>query len=115
MAHSPPPGAVLSFDAEPLEKTLEAWLVRLVRKNGGRAYKFTSPGTRSVPDRLVLFPGGVLLFMELKRRGRKATPKQAVEHRYLRELGFAVFVCDSKASIIDALSSVIALDTQTRV
>ena len=106
-----PEGAVRAFDDTPLEKVLEAWFVAQVRKHGGRAYKFSSPGTRSVPDRLVLFPGGVAFFVEVKRQGKKATPKQAVEHAYLRQLGFRVFLCDTKASLLAALHSVVVLDT----
>lgn len=45
------------------EKTTEKYLRDEVRKIGGRAYKFVSPGNTGVPDRLVCLPGGVKLFL----------------------------------------------------
>jgi hypothetical protein len=102
----PPPtniGRILKFRADPLEKTLEGWLRYRVARLGGIAYKFTSPGSVSVPDRIVLFPQGVIFFVELKRLGKKLTPKQAVEHEKIRGLGFNVYTCDSKESLTAVL------------
>lgn len=81
------------------ESVIEKYLVAEVKKRGGIAYKFTSPGRRSVPDRLVLWPEGVAEFVELKAPGCKPTPLQAREHEKLRALGFAVTVIDSKAGV----------------
>lgn len=39
------------------ESGVEKELVARVQGAGGEAYKFTSPGRRGVPDRLVLLPG----------------------------------------------------------
>ncbi len=63
------------------------------------APKFNSVGRRSVPDRLVLLPGGRMLFVELKAPGKKATPLQEREHMRLRKLGFQVDVLDSKKAV----------------
>lgn len=42
-----------------LEKKIEERLrTRVEKVLGGIAFKFTSPNRRSVPDRLVLLPGG---------------------------------------------------------
>lgn len=38
---------------------------------GGWAVKFSSPGLDGMPDRLVLFPGGKLGFVELKAPGKR--------------------------------------------
>ena len=38
------------------EKDIEKVLVAEVKKLGGRAYKWTSPGNDGVPDRIVIFP-----------------------------------------------------------
>ena len=42
-----------------LEREIEKKLVDGVRKLGGRAYKFVSPGNDGVPDRIVVLPGSV--------------------------------------------------------
>ncbi|MDZ7789751.1 MAG: VRR-NUC domain-containing protein [Xanthomonadales bacterium] len=81
------------------EKTIEQHLVRRVRESGGLALKFTSPNRRNVPDRIVLMPGGLVVFVELKAAGRKATAAQAREHERLRSLGFWVEVLDSKDGV----------------
>lgn len=54
------------------EKEIEKFLVDGVRKMGGVAFKFVSPGNAGVPDRLVVMPGGKVYFAELKTD--KGTP-----------------------------------------
>ncbi len=49
-----------------LEKTVEKHLVEGVKKLGGLCYKFTSPGTQGVPDRLIITALGRVIFVELK-------------------------------------------------
>lgn len=78
------------------ESTIEKHLVSEVKKAGGMAYKFVSPGRRSVPDRLVLLPGGRVVFVECKAPGEKPRPEQLREHERLRARGFTVVVLDSK-------------------
>ena len=41
--------------------------MRRVKDIGGIAYKFVSPAHRGVADRLVVLPGGVVWFVEVKR------------------------------------------------
>ena len=78
------------------ESVIEAHFAKRMRDIGGEAYKFTSPQRRSVPDRLVLLPGGRVFFAELKATGAKPTEAQTREHERLRALGFAVLVIDNK-------------------
>jgi hypothetical protein len=78
------------------EKDIEAHLVAHIKAQGGLAYKFTSPHRRSVPDRLVLLPGGRVCFVECKAPGATPTRAQAREHKRLRALGVPVWVVDSK-------------------
>ncbi len=78
------------------EDSIEDHLVKEVKKAGGIAYKFISPGRRSVPDRLVLLPGGKVIFVECKAPSEKPTAAQLREHEKLRALGFTVHVLDSK-------------------
>jgi len=81
------------------ERDVETYLREQVRAVGGRAYKFVSPGTAGVPDRLVLFPGGRAIFVELKAPGKKPTPLQQAQHKKLTTLGFQVEVLDSKQGV----------------
>jgi len=78
-----------------LEKNVEAALVRRVKALGGLCEKFTSPGRRSVPDRLVTMPDGQIIFVELKRPGGKPTEAQLKDHAKRRELGCDVRVIDN--------------------
>ena len=82
-----------------LEKTIENKLTLAVKKAGGIAPKFVSPGYAGMPDRLVLLPGGVIAFAELKAPGQKPRPIQEARHRLLRRLGFRVYVIDSEDQI----------------
>lgn len=78
-----------------LERDIEKALVKRVKELGGTAEKFTSPGRRSVPDRLVTLPGGRIIFVELKAPGKKPTENQLRDHNRRRELGCDVRVIDS--------------------
>lgn len=86
-----------------LEKVIERRVVARAKAAGSTAYKFTSPGRPSVPDRLILSPippdhreivARYVQFVEVKRPGGKPTPAQAREHDFLRALGFQVDVVD---------------------
>ena len=58
------------------ESEIEARLVRGVKALGGVAYKFVSPGNVGVPDRVVVLPGGRVIFVELKAEGGRLSPMQ---------------------------------------
>ena len=81
------------------EKNIESKLAAEVRRRGGLAPKFVSPGLDGVPDRLILLPGGKAAFAELKAPGKTLRPLQAVRKRQLEALGFRVFVIDSTEQI----------------
>ncbi len=76
------------------EKTVEEKLVRTVRMMDGLAPKFVSPGMDGMPDRLILLPGGMMAFAELKAPGKKPRPLQLRRKRQLEALGFRVYVID---------------------
>ena len=82
-----------------LEKTIEHKFVTEVKRVGGLALKFVSPGFDGVPDRLVLLPGGRLGFVEVKAPGKRPRPLQLARHRLLRRLGFNVYVLDDERQI----------------
>ncbi len=76
------------------EKTIEHDLVMEVKRVGGLALKFVSPGFDGMPDRLVLLQGGKMGFVEVKAPGKHPRPLQEARHRLLRRLGFKVYVLD---------------------
>lgn len=88
------------------ERDVERALIRQVRKAGGLCLKFVSPGWDGAPDRVCLWPGGRITFVELKAPGKKPRPLQIRRIEQLRELGFEVTVVDSleRASGGDALA-----------
>ena len=88
------------------EKALEQKLVRMVRGQGGMAFKFVSPGMAGVPDRLILLPGGKAVFCELKAPGKAPRPLQLRRIKQLRALGFRVFVVDSMEKIGEMLNEI---------
>lgn len=81
------------------EKTLEHNLVMEVKRVGGLALKFVSPGFDGVPDRLVLLPGGKVGFVEVKAPGEHTRPLQEARLRLLRKLGFKAYVLDGREQI----------------
>ena len=81
------------------EIAIERKLIQAVRRSGGLALKFVSPGFNGVPDRLLLFDGGKAAFAEVKAPGLKPRPLQVHRMEQLRRLGFKVFVVDSVSAI----------------
>lgn len=74
------------------EREIERKLVRGVTALGGRAYKWISPGNAGVPDRIVFFPGGMIILVELKTETGKLSPLQTVQIKRLSSLGTPVWV-----------------------
>ena len=89
------------------EKVIERKLIQAVRQCGGLALKFVSPGFNGVPDRLLLFMGGKVAFVEVKAPGEGPRPLQVHRMEQLRRMGFKVFVLDSVNQIEGIISSVI--------
>lgn len=81
------------------EKEIEQKLVKAVKLRNGICPKFTSANYNGMPDRLVLLPYGKLAFVELKAPGKKSRALQLSRHKFLRRLGFNVFMIDDKEQI----------------
>ncbi len=77
------------------ESTIEKAFVARARKKGLQAVKFSDPGRRGAPDRIVLCAGGRAFFVEFKAPGKYPRLEQIDYHRKLRSRGFDVYVCDS--------------------
>lgn len=76
------------------EKQIEQKLTLMAKSRGGIAPKFVSPSFAGMPDRVILLPGGLMAFAELKAPGMKPRPLQVARHEMLRRLGFRVYVID---------------------
>ena len=88
------------------EKIIERKLVKTAKNMGGLALKFISPGYDGVPDRIVLFPGGRLAFVEVKAPGKTLRPLQVRRKRQLESLGFKVYVLDAAEQIDEILKAI---------
>lgn len=95
------------------EKATEKYLRDEIRKIGGRAYKFVSPGSTGVPDRLVCLPGGKVVFIELKSEGKHSTPMQGRQQNILRALGFTVYADVDTKAMVDKLIGELKDEIQT--
>ena len=89
-----------------LERQVEQALVREVRKHGGIAPKFTSPGTAGMPDRIVILPEGRICFVELKRPGQKSRPIQTRQMDRLTQLGCMVRTIDHPNQIQELIDEI---------
>ncbi len=98
---------------DPLEKDIEAAIVKFAKSLRFLVYKFTSPSRRSVPDRLFVTPGGLVFFMELKRKGQKPTPSQLVEIEKIRHQKVPVFVVDNVAEGKQIITTMLSKDLST--
>ena len=91
-----------------LEKAIEKKLVQEVKKIGGLALKFVSPGFNGAPDRLILLAKSKIAFVEVKAPKEQPRKLQLRRHKQLRSLGFQVYVLDNEeqiGGIIDAICS----------
>ena len=89
-----------------LEKEIEKLLVKEIEKLGGICWKFTSPGTVGVPDRIALLKEGRIAFVECKAPGQSLRPIQIKRKRQLEELGFKVYVLDSKERVKEVIHEI---------
>ena len=81
------------------EREIERQFAVEVKKAGGIALKFVSPGFDGMPDRIALLPDGHIAFVEVKAPGEHPRPLQTARHRMLRKLGFRVFILDDPERI----------------
>ena len=96
-----------------LENEVEGHLRRRVEKVGGICVKFLPDFARGFPDRIVLLPGGVLVWVETKRpQGGVLSPVQKVQHVLLRRLGQRVEVVWTKDQADDLIDSLVGTGTQ---
>lgn len=85
------------------EKSIDRVFVAGVKRLGGITIKLSTLGMRGTsgwPDRLVLLPGGVVCFVELKAPGKRPTPLQHQRLAKLDLLGFSASWFDDAAEAL---------------
>lgn len=80
------------------EKQIEAYFVKRIKKIGGISYKWTSPGTVGVPDRIMIL-GNAVYFVELKTKTGRVSPAQKKVHKELVKHGADVLILWSKEDV----------------
>lgn len=88
------------------EKIVERKLVEAVKANGGMCIKLLCDQLIGLPDRMCLFPGRKIVFVELKTTGVKPKRIQLFMHNKLRALGFRVEVIDTIEGVNDFINTI---------
>lgn len=92
-----------------LESEVESHLRRLVEAHGGACVKFIPDYKRGWPDRIILLPGGTVVWVETKKPiGGKVSPAQKVAHIALRRLGQRVelvWTTEQADRLVESLTS----------
>lgn len=88
------------------ENAIEKYLIKSVKAVGGKCYKFVCPGHIGAPDRICIFPGGRIFFVETKAPGGKPRPAQLAFHRELAALGVTVRVIDTREKVMEFVRGV---------
>ena len=71
------------------ESVVEKYLTRKVKESGGVSIKLPANLYKGIPDRMLLFPGRRVWFVELKRSEKETlSPMQIHWLRILKKLGF---------------------------
>lgn len=89
-----------------LEKQIEKFLTGKVKNMGGLSIKLNSASFSGLPDRMILMPVGRIYFVELKAPGKKPRPLQIVVHKMLNDLGFKVYVIDTKEKVGEFINAI---------
>ncbi|MGG5338092.1 hypothetical protein IGJ48_000766 [Enterococcus pernyi] len=81
-----------------IENDIEKYMVKQVKKIGGLCYKWVSPGTRGVPDRIVIYQRNIFL-VELKRPGERPRKDQLKTIEKINDQRVPVLVIDTKEKV----------------
>ncbi|GEM_PF-1518408 len=92
--------------AEVSEKAIEKYLVKRAAEHGVPCLKYSNPNVVGYPDRLLVIPGGGVVWVELKSKGGKPTKIQQLRMAELSEMGHAVYVIDNKADVDELIKGI---------
>lgn len=94
-----------------LEKDVEENNRKYAKTLGILFEKYTSPAKRSVPDRLLTFPNGLMVFIEYKAPGKRPSEKQWMDHCKRRNMGVLVYVVDDIQIGRDLMDYLLEIDS----
>lgn len=89
------------------ESSIEKKLRVMLLERGALCLKFVSPGNSGVPDRLVVLPGGRVVFTELKASDGSLSALQEWQIGRLRDLGAEVRVLRGAAQVREFVEEVL--------
>jgi len=81
------------------ERTIENYLVKRVKEEGGDALKLEIPGRVGWPDRLCVMPNGVTMFVECKTTTGVLSKGQELRIGWLKNRGHLVEVVFKKEDV----------------
>lgn len=87
------------------EKAIERYLVERCREHGLPCLKYSNPNCVGYPDRLIVLPDGMVVWVELKSAGRKPSKIQRARMAVLISMGHAVCIIDNKPAVDDLLNT----------
>lgn len=88
-----------------LESEIEQRAIRRLYARLGCLQLKTSEPLRHYPDRLVLMPGGRIVWVEFKQPGESQTAAQKYVASELRTLGFDVYTVTNDDEYVELLSN----------
>jgi hypothetical protein len=94
--------------AEVSEKVIEAYLVKCITKMGLLCLKYSNPGMVGYPDRLIVLPNGMVIWAELKSKGKKLSAVQTQRFTVLKIMGHFIAIIDSKEGVDNLCKSLTA-------
>lgn len=77
------------------ESYIEDYLIARAKARGGLLRKVKWIGRHGAPDRVLMLPGGIIIWIELKAPGEVPEDHQLREHKRMRDMGQVVMVIDS--------------------
>ena len=95
------------------EREIERYFKAQFEKRGALVFKFVSPGQAGVPDRVVLLPGGRVVFAEMTAPGEKPRPLQRAVFARMARAGHPVYIIDSREAVKKFMEEVMPSEVHT--
>ncbi len=95
------------------ERDVERYFKAQLERRGALVFKFVSPGQIGVPDRVVLLPGGRVVFAEMKAPGEKPRPLQRAVFARMARAGHPVYIIDSREAVKKFMEEVMPSEVHT--